>query len=134
MMITLSRTNKQQGKFGPGIFGTLRIDANPFKCVTMERDGVEIPPGVYSIKWIWSDHFGQFMPHIMDVPGREAIEQHWANFPNQLDGCQAMGTTEEMSNDCIDESKDAWKAYCAIIINESNVILKVEEDYGTGTV
>lgn len=95
----------------------------------MERDGVQIPAGTYPIKWSWSPKFNQFMPHIMNVLNKIAIEQHWANYPYQLDGCQAMGTEEEMSNDCIDESKDAWINYCSIIINEPNVILKIVEDF-----
>jgi hypothetical protein len=131
MIVTTTRTNKQnRPQFGPGIFGNVTIDTSPFKCIFMERDGVQIPVGVYPIKWLWSDHFQQFMPHITNVAGRVAIEQHWANYPNQLDGCQSMGTVEEMANDCIDESKDAWTAYCTIIINEPNVMLKVVEDYG----
>lgn len=131
MIVTTTRTSKgQSATNGAGIFGNLTIDVNPFKCVFMERDGVQIPAGTYPIRWLWSDKFQQFMPHIMSVPSRTAIEQHWANFPNQLDGCQAMGTEKELANDCIDESKHAWKAYCAIIINEPNVILKVVEDYG----
>lgn len=125
MLITTTRTVKTVD----GIFGNLQIDVNPFKCIVLERRGMEIPVGVFDIQFMLSEHFQQIMPQII-VPGRTAIEQHWANYPVQLDGCQALGTQVELSADCIDESKNAWKAYIQVILNQSTLKLKVIEDYG----
>jgi len=126
MLITITRTNRTQD----GTFGNLSIDTNSFKCVTLENTALIIPAGTYPIQWLWSDHFMQFMPHVMNVAGRIAIEQHWANFPQQLEGCIALGTEKEVSADCIDEAKEAWIQYAQIIINEPNVMLKIVEDFG----
>ena len=124
MLVTTTRTNKTSD----GIFGNLLIDNSPFKCLTLERLGMEIPIGIYDIQFMWSNHFQQIMPQII-VPGRVAIEQHWANYPIQLDGCQALGTQAEISADCLDESKVAWTAYIQVILNQPALKLKVVEDY-----
>lgn len=126
MLITVFRTNKT----GDGIFGNLAIDTNPFKCVTMERGIDAIPAGIFPIRWVRSPHFNQIMPQII-VPNRIMILQHWANWPTQLEGCQALGTTEEIHNDQLDESKDAWNSYIDVILNQPNLMLKIIEDYGT---
>lgn len=126
MIITTTRTNKTKD----GIFGNLICDLDPFKCVVMEILSLAIPAGVYQIAWMWSDHFQQIMPHIL-VPGRTAIEQHWANYPTQLEGCQSLGTTVELSSDCIDQSKIAWIAYVKVILNQPSLTLRVVEDYAS---
>lgn len=49
-----------------------------------------IPEGVYLVKKRWSDrHRDHF--HILDVPGREWILIHIANFTRELQGCIAPG-------------------------------------------
>lgn len=132
MLITTTRVNKvlDHPTLGIGLFGNLVIDMNPFKCMTLERGGVEIPAGVYPVQWMRSVHFQQIMPHII-VPGRVAIEQHWANWPDQLDGCQALGFEEDFTQDMLEESKNAWNAYIDVILNQPNLMLKIVEDYGT---
>ncbi len=125
MVITVTRTNKTSD----GIFGNLALDGNSFKCVTMEITSLCIPVGIYAIQWMWSDHFQQIMPEIL-VPGRVAIELHWANYPKQLEGCIALGTMYELSKDCLDESKIAWTGFIKAILNQPNLTLKVIEDYG----
>lgn len=124
MVITVTRTNKTSD----GIFGNLVVDADKFKCVTMEITSLCIPAGIYAIQWMWSDHFQQIMPEIL-VPGRVAIEIHWANYPNQLEGCIALGTVFELSKDCLGESKNAWINFMKAIINKPNLTLKVVEDF-----
>jgi Family of unknown function (DUF5675) len=123
MIVTVTRTNKTSD----GIFGNLAIDTNPFKCVTEEILSMSISVGTYPMAWMLSEHFDQIMPHII-VPGREAIEIHWANYPKQLEGCIALGTEVELSNDCIDESKIAWKGFIKAILNQPNLMLKIVED------
>lgn len=125
MLITVTRTNK----ITDGIFGTLAIDTDPFKCVTLENLSLEIPPGTYSIWYRWSHDFGQIMPHII-VPNRTAIMLHWANWPKQLLGCIALGTSDDFKDDMIIESKDAWINFVQAITDQPNLMLKIVEDYG----
>ena len=125
MILQVTRLNQTDD----GIFGNLTIEANPFKCVTMELLSLAIPIGAYPVAWMWSEHFQQIMPQII-VPGREAIELHWANVPTQLEGCVALGTETELANDRIDESKDAWIGFIKTILNQPALVLKVTEDYG----
>jgi hypothetical protein len=129
MLITVHRTDKT----ADGIFGYLEIDINPFRCVTMEILSLCIPAGTYPVQWMWSNHFQQIMPQIL-VPGRTAIEAHWANFPTQLEGCIALGTSKELGSDCIGESKIAWTKFIMAILNQPNLTIKVLEDYGPSAV
>src|ERR1700739_1920058 len=103
MLITVTRLNKTSD----GIFGMLSIKEAAFNCVTEENLASAIPKGTYQVTYMWSDHFQQIMPHVL-VPGRTAIEIHWANWPQQLEGCLALGTKTELLADQIDESKAAW--------------------------
>lgn len=131
MLITLTRTYKTLNPvLGNGIFGNMVIDTHPFKCLTLERAGVEIPMGTYPLTWSWSEHFQQAMPYIL-VPNRYGIEIHWANWPKQLDGCIAVGTEEDLTADMLQESKIMWIAFVKVVLNQPNVMLKVAEDFGT---
>ena len=134
MMITVVRTNKTTD----GCFGNLMIDIDPFKCVTLENLLTLIPAGVvYDVLFMWSNDFQQIMPHVI-VPGRTAIEIHWANYvidPQnakhiELKGCTALGTTTELAADCIDESKDAWIRFAQAITDQPSIKIKYVEDFG----
>jgi hypothetical protein len=130
LIITVTRTYKDLSPIlGNGLFGNLVIDTGPFHCLTLERAGVEILAGTYPIKWMRSQHFDQIMPFIV-VPGRVACEQHWANWPNQLEGCQALGFAEDLKGDMLQQSKNAWNAYIDVILNQPNLMLKIVDDYG----
>jgi len=124
MIVTVART----AKTSDGIFGNLIIDGDPFKCVTEENMALCIPAGVYDLVWMWSEHFQQIMPHVL-VPGRVAIEIHWANYPKELEGCVALGTNAEIASDCIDESKVAWISFIKAILNQPGLKIKITEDY-----
>src|ERR1700753_727141 len=122
MVITVARTNRTKD----GIFGNLSIDVSPFKCVTEENLILAIKSGIYPVQWMWSEHFQQVMPSIL-VPGRTAIEIHWANVPNQLEGCIALGTSIEIENNWINESKIAWVGFVKSIVNQPTITIKVIE-------
>lgn len=126
MLITVTRTNKS----ADGIFGTLAIDTSTYKCVTEENLQLAILPGTYTVLFMWSDHFQQIMPHMI-VPGRDAIEVHWANWPKQLLGCIALGTTEDFEDDMITESKIAWIGFVKAITDQPAITIRIIEDYGT---
>lgn len=125
MIVTVTRTSKSKD----GIFGNLAVDIDPFKCVTLENLAMAITPGTYDLTFMWSEHFQQIMPHII-VPGRVAIEVHWANYPVQLEGCVATGTAVELEPDCIDQSKIAWVGFVKTISDQPAIKFKVVEDYG----
>jgi hypothetical protein len=68
-----------------------------FQCYTLElpwKDNQQniscIPPGRYAITPRWSKKYKDHI-HILDVPGREWILIHEANFVSQLRGCIAVG-------------------------------------------
>jgi len=87
----------------------------------MERIEVAIPEGIYrSCKEI-SPHFGFATPHLQ-VPSRTYIEIHPANYPAQLEGCIAIGTT--IDNDSLDNSRAAFDRMMTILPDEFTV--KVE--------
>jgi hypothetical protein len=52
-----------------------------------------IPTGVYQVKMLPSAHFHCLMPHILNVPGRDAEEIHGANSVRDLLGCVGLGDT-----------------------------------------
>jgi hypothetical protein len=104
------------------------IDTNPFKCASAENLALCIPPGIYDVLFMWSEHFQQIMPHIM-VPGRTAIEIHWANYPVQLEGCIAVGEDDSPTDDLITESKVHWISFVKAITDQPSIKIKVVEDY-----
>lgn len=129
MLLILTRTSKS----ADGIFGNLQIDANPFKCVTLENLNKEIEAGVYDINFTFSPHFNRVMPHLL-VPSRDAlaggdagIRLHWANFPAQLDGCIAVGTN--VDGDSIDQSLIPFNQLYAIIHGQEGLKIKIVEDF-----
>lgn len=141
MLITTTRTNKTINPiYGNGAFGNLAIDTNSFKCVTLENADTLIPAGIiYDVYFMWSNNFQQNMPHII-VPGRTAVEIHWANWvedPNKpgtrkflLDGCTALGQSADFKADAIWNSKAAWIAFCQAITDQPSIKIIYKEDYG----
>lgn len=78
------------------------VSDSGFKCVTLEKpdrnnapDVSCIPKGVYQVLWLYSAAHGCNLYHVMDVPGRSAIEIHGANVQEQLLGCIAPGAAVE---------------------------------------
>jgi hypothetical protein len=68
---------------------------------TLERLGVEIPPGLYRIVnsvsqrslrgELWSPRSDHRLPEILGVPGRTGIRIHAMNDPGESDGCIGIG-------------------------------------------
>lgn len=67
-----------------------------------------IPEGEYDIGLYDSPHFGRVLPHVLDVPAREYILIHPANWPTELKGCLAPGMTRQP--DAVFNSKIAFEA------------------------
>jgi hypothetical protein len=100
-----------------GIFGTILVDGGKV-CFSMERTAVAIPAGTYHCDKETSPHFGFETPHLA-VPGRTYIEIHPANYPAQLEGCIAVGTT--IDNDSLDNSRAAFDKLMALLPQEFSV-------------
>jgi len=124
MLITVTRTNKTVD----GVFGNLAIDTNDYKCLTLENLLLLIPQGDYDILFMWSENFQQIMPHII-VPNRSAIEIHWANWPQQLEGCLALGTSVDFAKDMIQQSKAAWILFIKAITDQPALKIRYVDDY-----
>lgn len=86
------------------LFGEMKYNGT-FIGYTMERTAVQIPAGTYPACMETSPHFGFATPHLT-VPGRTYIEIHPANYPLQLEGCIAVGTT--IDHDTLDNSRAAF--------------------------
>lgn len=102
------------------VFGEMAIDGKVVG-VTMERTAVAIPEETYTAHLEMSPHFGFPTPHI-DVPNRTYIEIHPANFPSQLEGCVAVGSSKD--GDALDNSRLAFDRMMEIVPQEFTVIVK----------
>ena len=119
---------------GEAQHGDLAIDGEPF-CVTLENDLLKIPAGRYPVTItespravegsLWSPRQEGLLP-LVDVPEREGIRFHAANFPNQLEGCIAPGKARD--GESITQSRVSLVALMARIdAAEDDVWLTVED-------
>lgn len=56
-------------------------------------DHPSIPQGRYPVIIQRSQHFHCLLPHVLNVPGRSAIEIHWGNSAEDTHGCILVGLT-----------------------------------------
>lgn len=56
-----------------------------------------IPRGTYRVTVDWSNRFGQFMIHILDVPGFTGIRIHGGNTHEDTDGCPLAGKNKSIN-------------------------------------
>lgn len=87
-------------------------------CLTLERPEVMIPRGTYPVKMLWSEHFQQNVPHILNVPGRSAIEMHYGDFPADTKGCVLVGYRD--GDDSISQSRDALADLCKLLEDDDS--------------
>jgi hypothetical protein len=107
-----------------GAYGNFVSQDGSCAIVSMERtylqsDGTwapKIPANTYTCKLYKSPHFGYMVFQIMDVPGHDHIEIHKANWERQLDGCVALGLSEQSFADgeMIVNSKVAFDKFMAL--------------------
>jgi uncharacterized protein DUF5675 len=69
-----------------------------------------ILPGTYPVVRLWSNHWNQMMPHVLNTPGRSEVEIHVANFPHDILGCMGIGRTK-VSEIEIGQSRDAFEEF-----------------------
>jgi hypothetical protein len=77
--------------------GEIHIDGK-HECFTLERpEGNNAPQvscileGEYDVTLYYSPHMNRIVMLLHNVPGRDMIEMHPANYPRELKGCIAPG-------------------------------------------
>ena len=93
-LVKLNRTlSKPDGMFGMILCGNT-------KWFTCERPWLNnqhgiscIPKGTYTVKWNFFPRAKKFDYMVQNVPKRDGIFIHSANFPYQVEGCIALGTS-----------------------------------------
>lgn len=89
------------------IIGDFYIDGERV-AYSLENTQKAIPGGNYLVILSYSPRFQRDMPLICNVPGREGIRIHSANYPHELEGCIALGL--DKGEDMIFKSRAACKA------------------------
>ena len=79
--------------------------------VDQGEKGFAIPLGSYDLKILWSGKFHRLMPHVLNVPNRDAIEIHWGNFPQDSTGCTMIGLDKGTTPDFIGQSHLAFNDF-----------------------
>lgn len=62
-----------------------------FRCLSMEREGVEVAPGKYQVVLEWSPKFKRYLYELKGVTGRSEIKIHVLTYYTQSDGCIGIG-------------------------------------------
>lgn len=98
--VTLWRTDfTDSGTFGRITFKYRTLDTGELPWRNNAKDISCVPAGEYSCVWGFSPRFQKFTYLLKEVPGRNAIRIHAANYMgdramklrSQLDGCIALG-------------------------------------------
>lgn len=89
------------------IIGDFYIDGERV-AYSLENAEKAIPGGHYLVILSYSPRFQRDMPLICNVPGRDGIRIHSANYPHELDGCVAVGM--DKGDDAVFKSRMAYKA------------------------
>lgn len=97
-LVFLERFAYMPTQTGMGTFGKLTIPERNFSCYTVEQDWEDntpwkscIPEGGYVLKRSFYHRGNYECFEVMDVPRRQFIKIHMANFAEQLFGCIAPG-------------------------------------------
>lgn len=112
---------------GPAVRSSLSVSnvyRAVFRCSSIEKESTLIAPGEYSLKYTRSPRFSRaasikagkpvdvFTPQVMDVPGRDGLRIHVANYVRQLEGCIAPGYAfMDMDKDGVIDVKESRLAY-----------------------
>ena len=113
-LVKISRKNQIQN----GIFGELSVNGESLG-VTVENLERAIPEGMYEASLDLSPRLAYLCPHLK-VPDRDlqaggdaGIRIHKANYPNQLEGCIAVGTI--VDGDAVDDSTEVFDNMMALL-------------------
>lgn len=111
---TVRRTYEPRGTRG------VMVDEHGFHlCYTIERPATGehpcIPEGTYIARRFDSHKHGPHIWQLQDVPGRDLIQFHIANWPHELLGCIAPGVRPRTSEDGEPGVYDSGVAYFKIM-------------------
>lgn len=116
MLLDLLRSTPRK----TAILGSLKVDGS-FECYALENALLAIPAGTYEIELYDSPKHGPDTPQLKNVPGRTNIQIHIANFPHELLGCIAPGTS--MGDECVNHSRAA----CGVLLPKIRSAIKSSE-------
>ena len=101
---------------GKGTSGVLFVDGQ-YECDTLEPSRTalypRIPAGHYPIEFRFSARFQQIVPHVCNVPGREWIEIHPGNKPEDTEGCLLVG--KDVGHDWVGSSRETFLRLMTLI-------------------
>lgn len=124
-LISLNRSSTGRDACTPG-----NLECEGLRLCTLEPQGIDlavkphsIPAGTYRIALLRSPHFGFVTPHLIDVPGFEAVEIHPGNTCRDTHGCILVG--EEAESQRIDDSRKAFDALMDILRDSSDVTITI---------
>jgi len=118
--------------------GTLRLVDSTLSWATIERPWKENEPGVSCIPTgAYALRRGTFMAgggypdlEFVDVPGRQNIEIHAANWARELRGCIAPGKAHALGDLSVRHSKDALAEILAAIGDDMEIAIAIRWDFG----
>jgi hypothetical protein len=118
LQVDIYRYN-EDSKFS--ITGEFHIDGAGRQCFEMEPHRTNpvnaghpcIPAGHYRVIRTMSPHLKYKTPEVLNVPGRTDIRWHIANYPKEILGCSAVGTT--LATDFVGGSHTAFTDLMAIL-------------------
>ena len=105
MILTLQRDPPTHISTPGQLFGDTGRLAYTLERHPGDPEHPSIPEGTYPVTMLKSSKFGTLLPHVLNVPGREAIEIHCGNFPRDTEGCILVGN--ERGEDYVGESRVA---------------------------
>ena len=107
-----------------GTFGYLFFDGH-FICYSLENAEKIIPAGTYELELYSSPKNKRIVPLLKNVPNRNMIEIHIANYPSELEGCIAVGLIMEPSNERILSSTIAFDKLMSKIRSKPQTEFKI---------
>jgi len=128
-----------------GTYGRLEVVGHDLRVWTLERSWQSnepfvscVPMGTYNLQWHDSTKFGRTVAlqggsvsHFPDGKAvRSSILFHAANWPNELQGCIAVGHGLKMSGPTLYDSKDALAALMACLDQEDANTLTIGGERG----
>jgi hypothetical protein len=100
--------------------GDFHVNGYPF-CHSLELpwhdnkpDVSCIPEGTYKVIVDHSESKGRMLPHVLDVPDREGIRIHIANFTSEIHGCIGLGKIKK--TDSVFDSGGAFNPFFSLML------------------
>ena len=109
---------KRKIKTADALIGDLFVDG-VWNCFILENRHRAIKEGKFKVVITYSPRFKRYLPWI-DVPGRQGIRIHAANYPAELEGCLAPGTMHD--GDFVGNSRAAMQSLFTLLQRETGEV------------